>query len=178
MTSNDKQYEIAFWEVNPEENGKRRIVRVPTTKEAFDDYYRPINTYRKNEQRHGRCVCPADCRLLCNMDCGNCRYKVAGDTDSLNETIEDGDGNTTERIETIAADTDIEAEYAYTDLIRRLREKLNDLTPEYQEICRLIMDGKNEREMAAELHTSKTTLHRHKEDALGILREALEKYFF
>ena len=178
MTSNDKQYEIVFWEINPEEKGKRRIVRVPTTKEAFDDYYRPINAYRKTEQRHGRCVCPADCRLLCNMDCGNCLYKVAGDTDSLNETIEDGDGNTTERIETIAADTDIEAEYAYAELIRRLREKLNDLTPEYREICRLIMDGKNEREMAAELNTSKTTLHRHKEDALNILREALEKYFF
>lgn len=178
MTNQDKQYEIAFWEINPEEKGSRRIVRIPTTKEAFDDYYRPINAFRKAEQRHGRCVCPANCRLLCNMDCDTCRYRVSGNMDSLNETIEDDDGNTTERIDTIPdIGTDIEADYEYADLIRRLREKLNDLTPEYQEICRLIMDGMNEREMAAEMNTSKTTLHRHKEDALSILREDLDKYF-
>ena len=121
MENNEKQYTIIFWEIDPEEKGKKRIVRVPTTREAFDDYYRPINAYRKNEQRHGRCVCPARCRLLCNMDCETCQYRVLGDACSLNEAVEDDEGNTTERIETIAADTDIQAEYEYKELLSQQR---------------------------------------------------------
>ena len=178
MANNDKQYEITFWEISPEENGKRQIVRIPTTKEAFDEYYRPINAFRKKEQRHGRCVCPHEARLLCNMDCLTCAYRVTGDTQSLNEPIHDGDGDLTERLDiTSTEEADLQADCEYAELIHRLHEKLDELSPEYQRICCLIMDGKNERDMAAELGTSKTTLHRHKKDALNILREALKEYF-
>ena len=41
---------------------------VDVNKEFYTDYYRDINAYRKRQQEHGRCVCPARKRYLCDMD--------------------------------------------------------------------------------------------------------------
>ena len=42
---------------------------VDVNKEFYTNYYRDINAYRKRQQEHGRCVCPASKRYLCDMDC-------------------------------------------------------------------------------------------------------------
>ena len=42
---------------------------VDVNKEFYTNYYRDINSYRKRQQEHGRCVCPASKRYLCDMDC-------------------------------------------------------------------------------------------------------------
>lgn len=42
---------------------------VNVNKEFYTNYYRDINSYRKRQQEHGRCVCPASKRYLCDMDC-------------------------------------------------------------------------------------------------------------
>ena len=47
---------------------------VDVNKEFYTDYYRDINAYRKRQQEHGRCVCPASKRYLCDMDCMTCPY--------------------------------------------------------------------------------------------------------
>lgn len=35
---------------------------VDVNKEFYTNYYRDINAYRKRQQEHGRCVCPASKR--------------------------------------------------------------------------------------------------------------------
>ena len=66
---------------------------VDVNKEFYTDYYRDISAYRKRQQEHGRCVCPASKCYLCDMDCLTCPYAKAGDQLSLDNTISDGDGN-------------------------------------------------------------------------------------
>lgn len=65
---------------------------VDVNKEFYTDYYRDINAYRKRQQEHGRCVCPANKRYLCDMDCITCPYAKAGDQLSLDNTVSDGEG--------------------------------------------------------------------------------------
>lgn len=50
---------------------------VDVNKEFYTDYYREINAYRKRQQEHGRCVCPASKRYLCDMDCMTCPYPLS-----------------------------------------------------------------------------------------------------
>ena len=52
---------------------------VDVNKVFYTNYYRDINSYRKRQQEHGRCVCPASKRYLCDMDCMTCPYTKAGD---------------------------------------------------------------------------------------------------
>ena len=66
---------------------------VDVNKEFYTNYYRDINAYRKRQQEHGRCVCPASKRYLCDMDCLICPYAKAGDQLSLDNTVSDSDGN-------------------------------------------------------------------------------------
>ena len=66
---------------------------VDVNKEFYTNYYRDINDYRKRQQEHGRCVCPASQRSLCDMACLTCPYAKAGDQLSLDNTISDSDGN-------------------------------------------------------------------------------------
>lgn len=66
---------------------------VDVNKEFYTNYYRDINAYRKRQQEHGRCVCPASKRYLCDMDCMTCPYAKAGDQLSLDNTVSDGEGN-------------------------------------------------------------------------------------
>ena len=40
---------------------------VDVNKEFYTNYYRDINAYRKRQQEHGRCVCPASKRYLCDI---------------------------------------------------------------------------------------------------------------
>lgn len=55
--SKSKQYRIYIKEA-------KRWVDV--NKEFYTNYYRDINAYRKRQQEHGRCVCPASKRYLCD----------------------------------------------------------------------------------------------------------------
>ena len=66
---------------------------VPVSKADYDNYYREINAYRRRQQEHGRCVCPASKRYLCDMDCWTCRFHKGGDELSLDYTVTDEDGN-------------------------------------------------------------------------------------
>ena len=66
---------------------------VPVSKTDFDNYYRDVNAYRRRQQEHGRCVCPASKRYLCDMDCCTCRFHKGGDELSLDYTVTDEDGN-------------------------------------------------------------------------------------
>ncbi|WP_087064211.1 hypothetical protein [Intestinibacillus massiliensis] len=79
--------------------------RIPVTQQEFNDYYRDINTFRKKQQRHGRCVCPERKRLDCDMDCMTCPFHRAGDGLSLDYTTVDDEGNEQAWADTLADDS-------------------------------------------------------------------------
>ena len=52
---------------------------VPVSREVFKAYIKEIDTYRRKEQRHGRCACPQSKNWLCDMNCHDCEFHKAGD---------------------------------------------------------------------------------------------------
>ena len=70
MKNNDNQYYIYI---------RSTKERIPCTEEEFHNYYRDISVFRRKQQRHGRCVCPENKRLDCDMDCASCPFRRAGD---------------------------------------------------------------------------------------------------
>ena len=93
MTNNENQYTIYI---------RSTKESIPVSKEEFDAYYHDINLYRQRQQHHGKCVCPANKRLDCDMDCESCPFRRAGDFRSLDITTTDDDGNETSWIDSIA----------------------------------------------------------------------------
>lgn len=63
-------------------------------------------------------------------------------------------------------------------LLKALYEELDRLDPNGKRICELIMSGKTEREIAAEMGTRQSTINYQKNKAFAILREALENLYY
>lgn len=84
MTNNEKQYYIFLRSNN---------LKVPCTKEQFNDYYRDINAYRRTQMNHNRCVYPPSKWLMCDMDCHTCPYRTTGDILYFDNTITDDYGH-------------------------------------------------------------------------------------
>lgn len=105
---------------------------VPVSKTDFNNYYRDINAYRRRQQEHGRCVCPASRRYLCDMDCWTCRFHKAGDELSLDYTITDEDGNEKSWLDDLADDApSAQSILEERDLLDSLIRKLEGLVSSY-----------------------------------------------
>lgn len=113
---------------------------VNINKEFYTNYYRDINAYRKRQQEHGHCVCPASKRYFCNIDCSTFPYAKAGDQLSLDNTI--SDGNEKSWLDDTPDESAAIAEVLEdTELLHALYAKLNELDLEGRLICQLIMEG-------------------------------------
>ena len=62
------------------------------------------------------------------------------------------------------------------ELLDALYEELNRLDPDGRRICELIMQGKTEREIAADMGKRQSTINYQKNKAFSILREALKDF--
>ena len=167
MSSNDKQYYIYL---------RSTKERVPCTKEEFDNYYRDINAFRHRQQYHGKCVCPQNKRLTCDMDCETCPF-YRNDTFSLEYTVCDDEGNERAKADEIAdssaaVDTYLEEE----ELYHALHSLIQTLTPEEQKICSAIMDNLSERSAATALGMSRNTYVYRKDKILERLKNSLKKF--
>lgn len=151
---------------------------VPVSKTDYDDYYRDINAYRRRQQEHGRCVCPASKRYLCDMDCCNCRYRKGGDELSLDYTIADEDGNEKSWLDDLPDDgPSAQSILEERELLDALMRKLNELEPDGRRICELLLQEKSEREIAAIMGISQqSTINYKKRKAFETLRELLRDY--
>lgn len=151
---------------------------LPVTKEFYDNYYREINAYRRRQQEHGRCECPASKRYLCNMDCWTCSYLTAGDTSSLNDTIDDVEGNEIERQYYLAdLSPTVESIIEDQELLNRLFDALEQINPHYARICWLWANGSSERDIAKELGIkSQSTLNYQRKQALSQLKKILKDW--
>ena len=150
---------------------------VPVSKTDFDNYYRNINTYRRRQQEHGRCVCPASKRYLCDMDCCSCRFHSGGDELSLDYTVTDEDGNEKSWLDDLTDDApSIQSILEDRELLNALYKQLEALDPDGRLICELIMQGCPERAAAAKLGLSRNTFTYRRDKLLAALREALRDY--
>lgn len=156
---------------------KERHVWVPVSKSDFDNYYRDINAYRRRQQEHGRCVCPASKRYLCDMDCGCCPFHKGGDELSLDYTISDEDGNEKSWLDDVADDApSIQSVLEDRELLNALHARLDELDPDGRLICELIMQGCPERAAAEKLGLSRNTYTYRRDKLLALLREAFRDY--
>ena len=146
---------------------------VDVNKEFYTNYYRGINAYRKRQQAHGRCVCPARKRYLCDMDCLTCPYAKAGDQLSLDNTVSDGDGNEKSWLDDVPDESVAIAEVLEdVELLNALYAKLNELDPE----GRLIMEGKSERDCSKEMGLSRNTFVYRRDKLFQKLRSELKDF--
>lgn len=151
---------------------------VPVSKADYDNYYRDINAYRRRQQEHGRCVCPASKRYLCDMDCCNCRFRKGGDELSLDCTINDEDGNEKSWLDSLSDDSPgAQSILEERELLDALVNKLNELEPDCRRICELLLQKKSEREIAAIMGIpQQSTINYKKKKAFEMLRVLLRDF--
>lgn len=149
MTSNDNQHYIYL---------RSTRERIPCTEQEFHDYYRDIDTFRKKQQRHGRCVCPEAKRLDCDMDCATCPFHRGGDKVSLDytTTVDDGEEitwvNSLEDPSPLIEDIVVEGQ-----AISQLFARLSELMPEALEIGCLRLQGLTERQIEEQIGVGRKT---------------------
>ena len=151
---------------------------VKVSKAQYDDYYRDINAYRKKQQEHGRCVCPAKKRYLCDMDCWTCSYHRAGDQLSLDYSTEDDEGNKKSWLDDLEdMNPGPQFELEEEELLVALLNQLDELDPDGCTICKLLLQDKTEREIASIMGISKqSTVNYMKHKAFKMLKELLQDY--
>ena len=151
---------------------------VPVSKTYYDNYYRDINAYRRRQQEHGRCVCPASKRYLCDMDCWTCRFHKAGDELSLDYTVADDDGNEKSWLDDLPDDSpSAQSILEDRELLDTLLLELEELDSDGRRICELFLQEKSEREIAALMGISQqSTINYKKRKAFETLRELLREY--
>lgn len=156
---------------------------VPCTKEQFDDYYRDINAYRRTQQNHGRCVCPASKRLMCDMDCWTCPYRTAGDLSSLDAGHTDDEGkemNWLDHLQEKMPDLQVPSNedfIADTLYMRQLLARLCEVMPQAIEIGQLRQLGLSEDAIAAEIGTGRKTFAYRIKKAGEILKKEFPEFF-
>lgn len=150
---------------------------IPVSKEEFDNYYRDINTYRRKQQEHGRCICPASKRYLCDMDCYSCPYQKGGDQLSLDYTVNDDDGNEKSWLDSLEDDTPSpQSQIEENEMLLALHQLLSELDPESSQICQLIMNGCSERESSKAMNMPRNTFVYKRNKLLVKLATLLEPY--
>lgn len=170
MTNNEnKQYSIYIRSSN---------LRVPCTKEQFDDYYRDINAYRRTAMNHGRCVCPPSKWLHCDMDCLTCPYRTSGDMSSLDDTFISDEGEEHSYIETL-----VDPSPLFSDILsdsERLKElflKLETLMPEAIEIGKLREHGLSDEAIAERIGIGRKTYAYRLKKVKKVLEEEFSEFF-
>ncbi|MCH4095438.1 MAG: hypothetical protein LKE88_02150 [Acidaminococcus provencensis] len=169
--------------INDNESTERKIYLkdlhqwVPVSKTDFDNYYRDINAYRRRQQEHGRCVCPASKRYLCDMDCCTCRFHKGGDELSLDYTVTDEDSNEKSWLEDLPDDRP-SAQFVMEDreLLDTLLHKLDELDPEGRRICELVMEGRSERDCGKEMGMARNTFVYKRDKLFAALADYLKDF--
>ena len=112
----------------------------------------------------------------CDGVCPGCPFYVTGKKVSIDTPIGGEDDELT--LGDTLADDAPSAESILMDkeLLDALYEELNRLDPDGRRICELIMQGKTEREIAADMGKRQSTINYQKNKVFSILREALKDF--
>ena len=169
--------------INDNESTERKIYLkglhqwVPVSKTDFDNYYRDVNAYRRRQQEHGRCVCPASKRYLCDMDCYTCRFHKGGDELSLDYTVTDEDGREKSWLDDLPDDRpSAQSVMEDRELLDTLLHKLDELDPEGRRICELVMQGRTERDCGKEMGMARNTFVYKRDKLFAALADYLKDF--
>ena len=156
-------------------NNPYEVELVPISEEVYNAIYPHIWKTRKRMQRSGRCTCPKSMLWMCDADCELCPYHAAGNMVSFDAPLEDSEDLTLG--DTISSDEPTpESLLVDKAVLDALYDELDRLDPDGRRICELIMQGKTEREIAAEMGRLRSTINYQKTKVLSILREALKDF--
>ena len=130
--------------------------------EVSEEYYRDHTRYhdalRKRQQSHGQCVCPKNKFWLCDGDCLTCEFRRAGDTLSLDYTVENEDGDACSPLDNLADPApSIEEIICDKAELDQLFARLNELMPEAVQIGQLRQDGLSDEAIAEIIGIKRTT---------------------
>ena len=149
---------------------------IQVTKEVYDAYYQPIWRARTHARWFKECYCPKDQILNCDGICPGCPFHSARNEilfstpiGGENEEITIGD----KLVDTSPSPEDAAIKKEALDV---LHAELSHLSPNQRCIFELLMKGMTEREMAAEMGISQTTLNYQKNKLISKLREALKDF--
>lgn len=170
------------------ENQNRIYIRsvrewVPCTQMEFDEYYRDINAFRRKQMNHGRCVCPARKRLLCDMDCWNCLYHTSGDLYSLDVDRISDEGNHMNWLDYLQekmpdlqtqSPEDIVIETQYT---RKILNRLGEIMPQAIQIGKLREVGMSDTAIAEKIGVHRKTFAYRIKKASKILKNEFPDFF-
>jgi DNA-directed RNA polymerase specialized sigma24 family protein len=165
MKNRDKKYFIPV-------NG----TLVEVSEEVYRAYYRPVWVTRYHAQKTGECRCSKRQLWLCDGICSGCPFHTSKTNISFETPVADGDEDIT--IEDALQDDSPSPESILMDkeLLDTLYDELNRLDPEGRRICELIMQGKTEREIAAETGKCQSTVNYRKNKVFAVLRRALKDF--
>lgn len=151
---------------------------IPVSKEEFDAYYHDIDLYRRNQQRHGRCVCPRSKWLTCDMDCYTCPFHRMGDELSLDATTNTDFDEERSWVEDMPDSSPL-VEDIVTDAMEmgRLYARLCELMPEAVEIGQLRLAGMTDKQISSEIGVVSTTFRSRLSKVKKVLTEEFPEYF-
>ena len=128
--------------------------------------------------------CPEEWRVRCTKAqlwkcdgvCPGCPFYAAGKKVSIDTPI-GGEEDELTLGDTLADDvSSAESILMDKELLDALYDELNRLDPDGRRICELIMQGKTEREIAADMGKRQSTINYQKNKVFSILREALKDF--
>lgn len=148
MSNEEKNYTIYI---------RSKKQSIPVTKEVFKNYYRGIDSFRKDQQRKGLCSVPSYKRLQCDMNCHECPYVTYHDL-SMDENLGDDDENPITFSDLISDDAEsVENVVADTAELTAVLKRLTELMPQAIEIGKMRMAGYTDTEIAEQLGINRTT---------------------
>ena len=149
---------------------------VEVSKEIYYEYYRPIWRVHNNAKYRGQCRCTKSEMWKCDGVCQGCPYYTAGDTVSLDCSLEEDDGNLTVENTLESDDSSIESIIIDMELLEALYNELESLDPERRQICELMMQY-SEREAAEMMGIPRSTFKRRWSQVQKYLKVRLKKYY-
>ena len=146
------------------------------SEEVYRAYYQPIWSTRYHAQKNGECRCTKAQLWKCDGVCPGCPFYAAGKKVSIDTPI-GGEEDELTLGDTLADDApSAESILMDKELLDALYDELNRLDPDGRRICELIMQGKTEREIAADMGKRQSTINYQKNKVFSILREALKDF--
>ncbi len=152
---------------------KTTKIKFEVTKDAYIKYMREIGTYRKSQQRAGKCDCPKKLFWLCDGCCQGCEFEIA--VKSIFDYLPD---TNIMIIETISSnDKDHQDIVTDQELLVKLIDRLGEVMPEAIDIGKLRVQGKKDEEIAEILSVKRTTFRSRIEKAKDTLRDEFGDVF-
>ena len=143
-------------------------IRIPATKQQYDDFMRPYLAEAQADWRSKKCMVPSEKTgklVRCKKSCGDCPYMKTGSVLSLDRFIDDDGFESHNRI------VDEEASTMTGLLFSGLMGKLEEEAPELADVFSRMFDGASQRELERELGIAHGTMT----DKVAAMRKILQK---